>query len=200
MPRSPKSSDPVREILEEAESDLSRRLREACEAESRGVSSNSAAEIRHLEDTLLAAALAAERTLAARKHLRTDESQPAELETPSREPEHGSDARASGTVDSDSSATAVREFEDESGRAWRAWPVTPGQGRPREGARLGLGDFQGGWICFEALDNSGRRRLPRHEPRWSDLPPEELNRLLAQALDAPGRASRNAGGQQPDGP
>ena len=53
---------------------------------------------------------------------------------------------------------------------------------------------QDGWICFEALDNSGRRRLPRREPRWSELPPEELKRMLAEALDAPGRKSRGAAG------
>ena len=201
MSRPPKSSDPVREILDEAESDLSQRLREACEAEARGVSSESTAEIRRLEDTLLAAALAAERTLAARRHLRTDESRPAAVEAASSQPDPGSGTRLSGDAHTGASSTAVREFEDEFGRAWRAWPVTPGLGRSREAARRGLGDFHDGWICFEALDNSGRRRLPRHEPRWQDLPPEELKRLLAQALEAPGRKPRSsAGPQQPTRP
>jgi len=95
------------------------------------------------------------------------------------------------TGDRDSSlSTTVREFEDSTGRTWRAWPVTPGTARARESSRQFLGSFQEGWICFEALDNSGRRRLPRREPRWSELAPRELQRLLDEAIDAPSRKAR----------
>lgn len=194
MPSSRKP-DPLREMLDEAESDLSRRLREACEVEARGVSTKSSAEIRRLEDSLLAAAMAAARTLAARKHLGEEKEEAARTrDAVTSEPKRAVENTEASDSDLEPPSTAVREFEDESGRTWRAWPVTPGMGRARESMKRGLGDFQDGWICFEALDNSGRRRLPRREPRWSELPPEELKRMLAEALDAPGRKSRGAAG------
>jgi hypothetical protein len=136
----------------------------------------------------------------ARRHLAD---QPAEAAThaPSAPAEIPTTAAAKGPegaetttpCDQDSEGTAVREFEDTTGRSWRAWPVTPRMARSRESRRQILGDYQEGWICFEALDNSGRRRLPRREPRWSDLPPDELQRLLAEAIDAPGRRERKSG-------
>ena len=206
---SPRRTDnALQDLLEEAESELSRRLREACEAEARGVSSDSSDEIRRLEDTLLAAAMAAGRTLAARRHLKAgaDTGETAEAATvaprtrtseiterhgaadrpPNTDPGHGAELPHHG-------GTAVREFEDETGRSWRAWPVTPNLARAREASRRSLGDFQEGWICFEAMDNSGRRRLPRMGRRWSDLPAEELPRLLAQAINVP---SRKTGGPE----
>jgi hypothetical protein len=194
------TADGVRSLLEEAESELSRRLREACEAEARGVSTESSAEIRKLEDALLSAAMAAGRVRVARRHLADQpteaatraSSAPAEVPaTAASKPPEG--AEATTPCDQDSEATAVREFEDRTGRSWRAWPVTPRMARSRESSRQILGDYQEGWICFEALDNQGRRRLPRREPRWSDLPPDELQRLLAEAIDAPGRRERQPG-------
>jgi hypothetical protein len=212
---SPRRTDnALQELLEEAESDLSRRLHEACEAEARGVSSDSSAEIRRLEDTLLAAAMAAERTLAARRHLdaetasdtTADESMSA-ADTASRTAavEISDSPRAAhlphiGETETNIEAgggNAVREFEDESGRSWRAWPVTPNLARAREASRRSLGDFQEGWICFEAMDNSGRRRLPRMGRRWSDLPAEELPRLLAQAINVPSRKAIGREGGAP---
>ena len=208
---SPRRTDnALQELLEEAESDLSRRLHEACEAEARGVSSDSSAEIRRLEDTLLAAAMAAERTLAARRHLDSEAAgdtaanestsaadfapPPAPLETSdsARVARRAQDEETDKKIDT--GGNAVREFEDESGRSWRAWPVTPNLARAREASRRSLGDFQEGWICFEAMDNSGRRRLPRMGRRWSDLPTEELPRLLAQAINVPSRKSSSGEG------
>ena len=89
--------------------------------------------------------------------------------------------------------TSVREFTDETGRRWRAWPVRPNLARAKEASRRSLGDFQEGWFCFEALDNSGRRRLPQRGRRWSDLPTEELPRLLADAITVPERKPRVGG-------
>src|SRR3712207_2056702 len=65
--RSP--DDALRKVLDEAESELHRRLHEACEAEAHGVSTESTAEIRRLEDALLSAAMAAERALTIRRHM-----------------------------------------------------------------------------------------------------------------------------------
>lgn len=196
-PRKP--ADPLQTLLHEAESELSRRLHEACEAEARGISTESAAEIRRLEDSLLSAAMAAEQVITARRHMRQEsptEAGPDSASSPEatgRAPAQpsGENAERGSCQPTDTPlSTAVREFSDVAGRNWRAWPVTPGVSSTRETRRRTLGDFEDGWICFEALDNSGRRRLPRREPRWSDLPPEELQRLLAEAIDARERTPR----------
>lgn len=201
MPPSRQPPDPLQNLLEEAETELSRRLREACDAEARGISTESAEEIRRLEDTLLSAAMAAGRVRAAQRHLRGKSPEVGEraIETVSTGdrgvasspslPESEPDT----SCDRDSPpSTTVREFEDHTGRGWRAWPVTPGMARASDPSRRFLGDFQEGWICFEALDNSGRRRLPRREPRWSDLGAGELQRLLEEAIDAPNRKPRRS--------
>jgi hypothetical protein len=53
-----------------------------------------------------------------------------------------------------------------------------------------LGDFQNGWICFEGLDTSARRRLPYLKANWADITDEELKRLIEIAVDAPVRGKR----------
>src|SRR5919202_979754 len=63
----------------------------------------------------------------------------------------------------------LREFRDPNGQLWRAWPVTPGQARRGRHAERYLGEFHKGWICFEALESSARRRLPQQPERWTDL-------------------------------
>ena len=180
---SQRQNEPLRAMLHEAEAELSRRLHEACEAEAKGVATESAEEIRQLEDTLLAAAFAAERTIAARRHLRAESAEARELPTKASTTERAPLNRSSATE----SSTSVREFADKNGRSWRAWPVTPDVAHGRTASRRSLGDFQDGWICFEALDNSGRRRLPKGGRRWSDLPAEDLPRLLEEAIAVPAR-------------
>lgn len=180
MPRG--TPDSVHSLLHEAEAELTRRLHEACEAEAKGVASESAAEIRRLEDTLLAAALAAERTIAARRLIRANAAQEKEPPADPFPTDTSADRDAPG-------GTSVRQFEDKHGQSWRAWPVTPDVASSRTASRRSLGDFQEGWICFEALDNSGRRRLPRRGTRWSDVRPEELAELLEEATAVPARKS-----------
>ena len=165
--------NPLEPVLREAEGDLRRRLREACEAEDANVAAASSSEIRQLEDKLLAAAAAAEHTLALRR----------------RVPELGVRADASDT----GAASRVREFRDRAGRVWRAWPVTPAQARGGRSAERYLGDYHEGWICFEAADSSARRRLPQRHPRWGELDESELAELLEQAISAPERKKRSAG-------
>jgi hypothetical protein len=192
-------TDPLQNLLDEAESELSRRLHEACEAEAHGVSTDSTAEIRRLEDTLLQAVMAAERTIAARRHLegaQPEERAPADpAATAAPAPAPAADAGAARPH-----STAVRVFEDQNGRRWRAWPVIPDVARAHHASSRSLGDFRDGWICFEALDNSGRRRLPGRGRRWSDLPAEELLRLLGLAITVPPRksSSKDRGGATPD--
>ena len=199
MPSSqPPQSDPLQPVLAAAESELRRRLREACESEAKGLSTDSTQEIRRLEDALLGAAVAAEQTITVRRQMNRRAS--AEREHPitiskaadrkrSTEPKV---ARDSGESEAgrhgEESSTRVREFRDETGGMWRAWPVKPGLSRASASGRSFLGDFQDGWICFEGLDSTQRRRLPSGQPSWADLTDEELQDLLAQAIDAPGRA------------
>jgi hypothetical protein len=147
------------------------------------VTNDSAAEIRRLEDALLAAAVAAKQTIALREQMAQDR---AALE--GDDPVHDESAAASRASDPagvshDTVTGTVREFTDRRGHAWRAWPVTPGaSGTGR--AKNVLGEYQLGWICFEGLDVAARRRLAGHPPRWTELSDEELDSLLQQAVTA----------------
>jgi hypothetical protein len=179
--------DQLKPVLAEAEDELSRRLHEACLAESGGVASKTSAEIREIEDSLLAAAVAAGEAFALRRHIqqRDDTKQPvapveqrAETATPAAPSPH-SEPELFG-------ASTVREFRDSTGQQWRAWPVIPGlsrTGRPKHY----LGDFQKGWICYESLDSPARRRLPCAPARLAETKDEELERLLREAITAPER-------------
>jgi hypothetical protein len=87
----------------------------------------------------------------------------------------------------------LREFTDATGREWRAWPVIPGLDRRTGSDRRFLGEFQEGWICFEALDSSARRRLPCREPKWAELEPTHLQQLLDKSIEAPVRKPHGGG-------
>ena len=181
-PGDPESGDPLEPVLRDVEAELRRYLQEACEAEASGVSTGTTSEIRRLEDTLLAAAIAAEQTIVLRRHI-------------DRRKEAAEEARsaalsASLPNESGDRRPKVREFRDARGELWRAWPVTPGQAREGRTAQRYLGDFQKGWICFEALERSARRRLPKQPPRWTDLTDSELAGLLDEAISAPVRKGR----------
>ena len=191
----PPDRDPLENLLKDAENELRRRLEEACEAEARGVSSESTEEIRQLEDSLLSAALAAKQTIAVRRHMKRRGY--AERERPVRvdlEEDHdvGTDALKKTESESETGATAgVREFVDSSGQRWRAWLVVPGQSRSSTSGRRFLGNFQNGWICFEGMGNSARRRLPFRQASWAGVTDDELRRLVERAIDAPIRVTKH---------
>ena len=151
-----RSNDPLEPILQDAEEQLSRRLREACEAEAGGIENKSADEIREIEDALLSAAVAAEHTLALRRQVVRNADQPSREEEvdPGPAPEAMPEP-----PQGEHHVPGVREFSDSDGNLWRAWPVTPGVARTARKTR-DLGEFQQGWICFESLDSQTRRRLP----------------------------------------
>ncbi len=180
------ADDPLQPLLDEAEAKLHRRLHDACEAEAHGIASDSAVEIRRLEDSLLSAAMAAEQVLTVRRHMQRN-AKAAEKSSGSGDPPPVTAEPEAPQPPSEQAPTTVREFKDCQGRAWRAWPVTPGSARSGQPIRRTLGEFQEGWICFESVDDSARRRLPRREARWSELREEELERLLDQAINVPGR-------------
>jgi len=183
-PSPPPDRDPLQNLLEDAESELRRRLEEACEAEAHGLSTESTEEIRQLEDNLLAAAMAAKQTIAVRHHMKrrgyAERERPIKIDLAADR-----DTRAeAGTT------TGVREFVDSSGQRWRAWLVVPGQSKSIASGRRFLGDFQNGWICFEGLGNSARRRLPFRQASWANITDDELRSLVQQAIDAPIRVRK----------
>lgn len=71
---------------------------------------------------------------------------------------------------------AYREFNDGSGRLWRAWDVAP---QKPDLVRPG---FEQGWISFETEDD--KYRLVPVPPGWHEMPETELRRLLHSARAA----------------
>ena len=193
-PSPPPDRDPLQNLLEDAESELRRRLAEACEAEARGVSTESTEEVRQLEDNLLAAAMAAKQTVAVRRHMKrrgyAERERPIKVDLEA-DREARVDALKKGESESEAgTTTGVREFVDSSGQRWRAWLVVPGQSKSNASGRRFLGDFQNGWICFEGLGNSARRRLPFRQASWANITDDELRSLVEQAIDAPIRVRK----------
>jgi len=202
--------DALKPILQEAEDELSRRLHEACVAESTGLASKTSDEIREIEDSLLAAAVAAGQAISLRRHMqqRDDKAGTADAKLEEARVEAGKLERAAEAKESAEGKNAphlgelpateppldrqllgmssVREFHDSTGQKWRAWPVIPGLSRTGK-PRHYLGDFQKGWICFESLDSPARRRLPCAPARLAETKDEELERLLLEAITAPER-------------
>ena len=195
MPSNPPESsnrDPLQKLLDESEDELRRRLEDACEAEAKGVSTESTEHIRQLEDNLLAAALAAKQTVALRSHMKhrahTERERPIRI-----------DVKADRDSSEKDVVMGVREFTDDQGRSWRAWSVVPGMSRASSSGGQFLGGFQNGWICFEGLNVAARRRLPFPRAKWPTITDEELKHLLQQAIDAPLR-QKNSAAQAPTGP
>jgi hypothetical protein len=192
---SPKRPDPLEPVLRESEAELKRLLRETCIAEANGVTDESSAAIRHLEDTLLAAAVAAEQTITLRRHIREKNARGEQASVRAHEvapipvPVQKEPSPAEGTPPS---AERMREFRDPQGRQWRAWSVTPGRARGDSSVGRYLGEYHKGWICFETLDSSARRRLPCEQAAWRDLTEDDLRNLLEQAISAPPRKSSAA--------
>ena len=186
-PSDDKSGDPLEPVLRDVEAELRNRLREACDAEASGVPTDSTSEIRRLEDALLAAAVAAEQTIAIRR--RIDQ----------RNSERGATAMSGSRPPNEPAEPVLklREFRDAEGQLWRAWPVTPRQPQPGRTAERYLGEFHKGWICFEALETSARRRLPRQPAHWTELEEPELCQLLQQAINAPQRKPKEEPSRPP---
>ena len=193
-PSEPSDRDPLQALLEESEDELRNRLQSACEAEAKGVSSESTEQIRRLEDDLLAAAVAARQTIAVRSHMKR--AKPGEererpikrhvAASPDTRPSAARMGKPASNVEKggEREVMGVREFSDDRGRPWRAWSVVPGLSRASASGGQFLGDFHNGWICFESLGSSARRRLPYPRSKWPTISDEELRRLLDQAYDA----------------
>ena len=74
---------------------------------------------------------------------------------------------------------SVRDFTDDAGVTWRVWAVDPDAVQPRTRAEDYLGDYLGGWLCFESATE--RRRLAGYPADWGELDDERLTELLKRA-------------------
>lgn len=160
----PSERDNLLIALERTEARLAEKLEEACVPESRDVSDESTAELAKLSDSLLAAAHAAKDVISLRQRRRE------KGERTATAPDGGS----------------IREFTDHDAKRWRVWAVTPALSRG-SGRESPLGDFEDGWLVFETLDASKRKRLPHYPATWRTMSEEELEELLGLAVEAPTR-------------
>ena len=178
------TSDRIRPVLKQAEDSLEHHLEEACEVKEDGVQGESTEELLRLEDELLAAARAVERTVTIRKVLEA---------SACPDEETGAAAAAAGAgagAEKEEASCLVREFADRSGRPWRVWQVKPGRSREGLHGERMLAAFTTGWLAFEALDDGTRRRLVGTVEGWEDRPDEELIPLLETAVEVPKRTER----------
>lgn len=105
-----------------------------------------------------------------------------------RHPEGTGSPRARPAPDAGRPSMTVRELTDTRGVGWRVWDVTPDSVRPRAGGADYLaGRYAAGWLVFERLDESEKRRLPAIPPAWHELPASELAALLDRAELVPPR-------------
>lgn len=77
---------------------------------------------------------------------------------------------------------AFREFTARDGRRWRAWDVAPEAVEPLTRAEDYLADcFRDGWVVFETIDGSDKRRLCPPPYAWEHRSDANLDDLLARA-------------------
>jgi hypothetical protein len=157
----PPNSDPLGTALKQTEAKLAEKLEEACEPEPSRVADESTAELAKLSDSLLAAARAAKDVVSLRQRRHASRGETGDVE-------------------------AIREFTDREGKAWRVWAVTPShlRGSKREAS---LGEFEEGWLAFETLDETARKRLPHYPADWQRVSESRLQELLGLALEVPAR-------------
>jgi hypothetical protein len=184
--RTPHEPESVEPALRRVEADLARRLDEACEEiDQKDLSQESMGELLRLEEDLLAAARAAEQAIRLRRQLGERPATPRGSDTsPTPAPES--------VPDEDATASRLREFKDDAGKAWRVWQVRPRLAGRAKAERY-LGEYVKGWLAFELLGGDLRRRLPSFPEGWLRLSDEELDRLLRGAVDVPQRRARSEG-------
>jgi hypothetical protein len=173
----------LKQALARTQESLEQTLAEACDPQ---VSKEDTGELIRLEELLNDAATSAKEAISLRRRLGAERDKD-ELGGPRPAPEGRAPAS-----DQPVEAEKLRELRDVSGREWRVWEVAREQ---LERARPGTyaGEFEGGWLCFEAADGGERRRLPAYPSNWRSLTRAELETLLAQARPAARR--RGAGGR-----
>jgi hypothetical protein len=179
----PHEPEPLRPLLKAAQSDLARHLDEACEHED--VDEESTAQLIRLEESLTDAAQAAKQAVSLRRRLRSGhgtaddgDSDPDTVVDRQHAVERRADTQS---TPSSSEASAIREFRDARGVAWRVWAVTPGQLHSDRPSTARLGEYSDGWLAFETDDGSQRRRLPHYPEDWAKRSNHALELLLDRA-------------------
>ena len=171
------------EEIERAREELARQLEEACGFSIGSAPAETTGQLRKLDDALLAAARTAEGMIALK--------QKARAERVASGPALADIAPPEGHVE------RIREFVDRNGCQWRAWAVIPGQASTT--STRNLGDLRNGWLAFESLTGSGKRRLIDFPPDWMILEDSELEELLDPAAEAPaGKRSSGHDSPSPD--
>ncbi len=159
------------EELERVRDELARHLEEACASPVGRADGETTGQLRRLDDALLAAARTTEGLIALKQKARAE-----------REGAQGAVAAA---LDTGPHVERIREFRDRNGCEWRAWAVVPGQASTT--STRNLGELRNGWLAFESLSGSGKRRLIDYPSDWMVLSDAELEALLDKAASAPVR-------------
>jgi hypothetical protein len=176
------------EELERVREELARQLEEACAT---GVTpgEETTGQLRRLDDALLAAARTTEGLIALKQKARAERA--AGQSSVATAPD---DAHVAGAESDESHVERIREFRDRNDCEWRAWAVIPGQASTS--STRNLGDLRNGWLAFESLSGSAKRRLIDFPVDWMTRSDAELEELLERAAAAPVR-KRSLG---PDAP
>jgi hypothetical protein len=154
-----------------AREELARQLEVACATPVGQVVGETTGQLRRLDDALLAAARTTEGIIALKQRARSERSDAA--------------SPLEGGEQSTSHVERIREFRDQQGAEWRAWAVTPGQASTS--STRNLGELSKGWLAFESLTGTGKRRLVDFPADWMMLSDEDLELLLGKAAEAPVR-------------
>lgn len=81
---------------------------------------------------------------------------------------------------------ALREFTDETGRAWRVWDITAEKLHPSTRAENHMQGVLEGWLAFEAVDGGAKARLYPIPREWRpEATDDDLRALLRRADPAP---------------
>lgn len=161
----------LRPALERAQTELDSRLAEACE---KRAGDESTGQLIRLEELLTDAAHAAKEAISIRRRLGAERRRDAPPEGPAL-------AAISSVHPEGESAEGIRNFVDANGRLWHVWEVPPEQLSARARPGTYAGDFEGGWLAFEARDGSERRRLPGYPRDWRHLANEKIEALCCDA-------------------
>lgn len=164
-------SDELTPALTAAEEELIARVEEACALGPEAPGEEDTGELLRLEQALEAAAKAAEKAIELRikqRRLREGEDYTCEL----------------------------REFRDRDGHEWRLWAVRPLRRETPTGLDRLRPEYQKGWLTFERVDGTERRRLLAIPEDWATRGVRELEGLLSLAARVTPR-TRTEGGDEP---
>ncbi len=76
---------------------------------------------------------------------------------------------------------ALREFTDHAGVAWRVWDITPESTHRATRLEDYLQGFLDGWLVFETIAGTEKRRLYPLPAHWEAVADDELENLLQKA-------------------